>query len=134
MTRDLRRAICAIVIASISLWVASGANADSSPQWQRALHARSAALDQQYRLGRFAIPASATTTTTPDWLLALEMRSRALNARYRSGTFAVQTPPNGFHWQEASIGAGVTAALGLLIAAVALAAARRTRTRAARPA
>ena len=133
-TKDLRRAKCAIVIALISLWVASGAHADSTSQWQHALHARSVALDQQYHLGRFAVPASAANTTTPGWLRALEIRGRALNAHYRIGTFAVRPAPDGFRWRDASIGAGVTATLALLIAAVALAITRRARPRAARPA
>jgi hypothetical protein len=115
-----KQALAVLATAVVALALAGAAGAGSVVGWQQALHARSVALDQHYHLGRFAVPASAANAATPGWLRALQVRSRAMNARSHLGAFAPpRTSSVSFHWGDAAIGAGFTAAL-LLLAAAAL--------------
>src|SRR4029077_16660062 len=65
------------------------AGSTEAPAWQKALHARSAALNQKYGLGhRASAPLSASSVSSvaqPDWLRALQLRSEAMNHRYGLG-------------------------------------------------
>ena len=81
------------VVLAVSV-VAIGAGAASAggsepPAWQKALHARSEALNQKYGLGERSSAAlsasSVSSVPQPDWLRALQLRSEAMNHRYRLG-------------------------------------------------
>jgi len=122
--RRLATVVASILVAAVVLAETAQA-APATPQWKRALAARSTALDRQYSLGRFAIPASAGTSTPPAWLRALDSRGQAMNARYHLGVDRVAA--SGFDWRAAGIGAAFSAALLLLLASVAYAGRGRVR-------
>lgn len=123
-THRLRGRI-ALTLCAAALTLPAAATAGHAPAWSHALHVRSVALDRAYHLGGASVPATASTSATPGWLTALELRGRALNERYRLGEFAVPAQTEAFRWGDAAIGAGVTAAVLLLVAAAALGIARR---------
>jgi hypothetical protein len=107
--------LLAVVIAAVSV---PSASAGATPTWRHALTVRSEALNRDYHLGRFAVPAAAATNRKPAWLKALEARGRAMNQRYSLGTYArshnrvdVKT--------YIAIGAGIAALLATLTIVVA---------------
>ena len=63
------------------------ATADATPEWAKALIARSDALDRKYRLGSYAQQRT-TADATPEWTAALNTRSEALDRKYRLGKYA----------------------------------------------
>jgi hypothetical protein len=68
-----------VVLAS--LVVAIGASAGTGqPGWQKALHARSEALNQEYGLGDHALGTLGVSGS--DWRGGLRARSEALNQKY----------------------------------------------------
>ncbi len=97
--KGLARGLVLVVVA-LALGVSTGAAlAAQPPDWQKALNARSKALDQKYRLDKYAnmvarkyhFGASARTTASagaPDWLKALIVRSDALDREYGLGAYA----------------------------------------------
>lgn len=115
----------ALTLCAAGLALPAAAATGRAPAWSHALHVRSVALNRLHRLGSASVPATASTSTTPAWLTALEIRGRALNERYRLGEFAVPAQTEAFRWGDAAVGAGVTAAVLLLVAAAALAITRR---------
>jgi hypothetical protein len=72
-----------VITIGAGVTIAGGAE---PPPWQKALHARSEALNQRYGLGdRASVPLSASNVSSvpqPDWLRALQLRSEAMNRRY----------------------------------------------------
>jgi hypothetical protein len=112
MTRaSTRTTIClTLVIAAVGI---PGAHAGTTPAWQHALAVRSTALNREYHLGRFAVPASAATNAKPAWLTALEARGRAMNARYRLGSYA---QPRGHRFDFETYAILATLLLAALIA------------------
>jgi hypothetical protein len=122
---DRLRGPVALTLCAAALALPGVAAAGQAPGWSHALHVRSVALNRLHHLGGAAVPTTASASATPAWLRALEIRARALNERYRLGAYAVSTPKPGFRWGDAAIGAGVAAAVLLLVAAAALAVARR---------
>ena len=80
--------IATVVAVSVATIGAGAAIAGSTepPAWQKAVHARSEALNQKYGLGdRASAPLSASSLSSvaqPDWLRALQLRSEAMNHRY----------------------------------------------------
>jgi hypothetical protein len=112
------------LLTAIALAAPTASAASPLPEWQRALAVRSEALNRTYHLGEFAVPRALTANTSSEWYRALEIRSRAMNERYRLGTFAPSSTANTFDWSAAGIGAAVSAA-----ACIVLAAAMTTRTR-----
>jgi len=83
--------IATVVAVSVATIGAGAAIAGSTepPAWQKAVHARSEALNQKYGLGdRASAPLSASSLSSvaqPDWLRALQLRSEAMNQRYGLG-------------------------------------------------
>jgi hypothetical protein len=123
---DRLRGTVTLTLCVTALALPGGAAAGGqAPGWSHALHVRSVALNRLHHLGGTAVPTTASAAVTPAWLRALEIRARALNERYRLGAFAVPAPKTGFRWGDAAIGAGVTAAVLLLVAAAGLAVVRR---------
>jgi hypothetical protein len=128
------RLVVAAVAAALLAAAPAGAHAAApkTPPWERALRAQSEALNRAYPLGRYAIPAAAGAKRTPDWLRALEIRSAAENKRAGLGRYAAAAPASdAFSWRDAGLGAAFTAALCLLLVAVAVVA--RGRTQLSRP-
>jgi hypothetical protein len=123
--RRVAAVVAGIVVAATA--VVPVTQASPTPNWKQALAARSVALDRQYGLGRFAVPASVGTTTPPAWLTALELRGQAMNAKYHLGVDRVPTSHVGFDWGDAGIGAAASAALLLLLASIAYAGRGRSR-------
>jgi hypothetical protein len=126
--RRLTTLVAGILVAAVVL-VESAQAAGAPPQWKRALAVRSNALDRQYSLGRFAVPASAGTSTPPAWMRALESRGQAMNAKYHLGAarVAVSSVNGGFDWRDAGIGAVFSAAVLLLLGSIAYASRGRIR-------
>ena len=98
--KSLARGLVLVVVA-LALGVSSGAAfaAQPPPDWQKALNIRSKALDQKYRLDKYAsmvarkyhLNASTRTSASagaPDWLKALIVRSDALDREYGLGAYA----------------------------------------------
>jgi hypothetical protein len=97
--KSLARGLVLVVVA-LALGVSSGAAfAAQPPDWQKALNIRSKALDQKYRLDKYASMVArkyhlGTSTRTsasagaPDWLKALIVRSDALDRKYGLGVYA----------------------------------------------
>ena len=95
--KSLARGLVLVVVA-LALGVSSGAAfAAQPPDWQKALNIRSKALDQKYRLDKYASMVARkyhlTTRTSasagaPDWLKALIVRSDALDRKYGLGVYA----------------------------------------------
>jgi hypothetical protein len=56
------------------------------PQWLKALHVRSEALNQKHGLGEYA--RSTARADSPAWQRALMIRSDALNRQYQLGEYA----------------------------------------------
>lgn len=114
MTRaSTRTTIClTLVIAAVGI---PGAHAGTTPAWQHALAVRSTALNREYHLGRFAVPASAATNAKPAWLRALEERSRALDQKYRLGPYAAPA-----HHVDLRLYIALAALLAVALAAVVL--------------
>ena len=78
-------------VASVAALIGAGAAAtDGTPGWLEALNARSAALNEQYRLGDDA-GRRALAAPGPDWLQALTARSDAMNREHGLGNYARQT-------------------------------------------
>lgn len=130
-TSQVRRVttlVAGILVAAVVL-VESTQAAGATPQWKRALAVRSNALDRQYSLGRFAVPGSAGTATPPAWMRALESRGQAMNAKYHLGAdrVTVSSVNGGFDWRDAGIGAAFSAAVLLLLGAIAYASRGRVR-------
>jgi hypothetical protein len=125
--RRVTTLVAGILVATVV--VVATAEAAATPQWKRALALRSNALDRQYSLGRFAVPASAGTTTPPAWLRALESRGQAMNAKYHLGAdrVAVSSVNGGFDWGDAGIGAAFSAGVLLLLGSIAYASRGRVR-------
>jgi hypothetical protein len=129
--RRVTTLVAGILVATVV--VVATAEAAATPQWKRALALRSNALDRQYSLGRFAVPASAGTTTPPAWLRALESRGQAMNAKYHLGadrvavSSALSNINGGFDWRDAGIGAAFSAAVLLLLGSIAYASRGRVR-------
>jgi hypothetical protein len=105
--------LLALVVAAVAV---PTAQAGATPGWRQALAVRSEALNREYRLGRFAVPATAATNAKPAWLKALEARGRAMNQRYSLGAYS--TPRKGI---DVKTYAAVAALLAALTVAVALA-------------
>ena len=102
----------ALVIATVGV---PGANAAPTPTWRHALAVRSTALNREYRLGRFAVPATAGTTAKSAWLAALAARGRALNQRYSLGQYSA--PRHGVDVKKyVAVGVALAAMLAALIA------------------
>jgi hypothetical protein len=90
-----RRTLVATTLASLTLMLAAGVSdgattaRHSLPAWERALIARSRALDRRDHLGSYQpigaglVPAG----HNPSWLRALDLRSIALDRRYHLGSF-----------------------------------------------
>jgi hypothetical protein len=98
MTTHIRIAATAAAILATSMPLATAAATAGhrpEPTWERALFARSRALDRQYRLGSFRPLARGLhlTTTQRDsqWLRALQLRSQGLDRVHHLGSFAA--PP-----------------------------------------
>jgi hypothetical protein len=134
-TSQVRRVatlVAGILVAAVVL-VETAQAAGATPQWKRALAVRSNALDRQYGLGRFAVPASAGTSTPPAWMRALESRGQAMNAKYHLGadrvavSSALSNVNGGFDWRDAGIGAAFSAAVLLLLGSIAYASRARVR-------
>jgi hypothetical protein len=125
--RRVTTLVAGILVAAVV--VVATAQAAATPQWKWALALRSNALDRQYSLGRFAVPASAGTTTPPAWLRALESRGQAMNAKYHLGAdrVAVSSVNGGFDWGDAGIGAAFSAGVLLLLGSIAYASRGRVR-------
>jgi len=97
--KSLARGLVLVVVA-LALGVSTGASfAAQPPDWQKALNIRSKALDQKYRLDKYAnmvarkyhIGVSTRTSASagaPDWLKALIVRSDALDRKYGLGVYA----------------------------------------------
>ncbi len=97
--KSLARGLVLVVVA-LALGVSGGAAfAAQPPDWQKALNIRSKALDQKYRLDKYAsevarkyhLNTSARTSASagaPDWLKALIVRSDALDRKYGLGVYA----------------------------------------------
>jgi hypothetical protein len=62
------------------------AKADTTPDWLKALVARSEALNRKYGLGSSA--RQQTQAGAPDWKKALDARSDALDKKYKLGKYA----------------------------------------------
>jgi hypothetical protein len=91
-----------IAIAALVLVAGPGSGAaiaGQPPDWQKALTARSQALDHKYRLDKYAASIAhryhlgvatrtAASTGAPDWLKALIVRSDALDREYGLGAYA----------------------------------------------
>ena len=77
--------VLAVSVVAIGAGAAS-AGGSEPPAWQKALHARSEALNQKYGLGERSSAAlsasSVSSVPQPDWLRALQLRSEAMNHRY----------------------------------------------------
>jgi hypothetical protein len=58
-----------------------------SPDWLKALMARSEEMNRRYGLGKYAKRTS-QRASAPAWLVALNARSEALNKRYGLGKYA----------------------------------------------
>jgi hypothetical protein len=112
--------LLAVVIAAVGV---PSASAGTTPTWRHALAARSEALNRDYHLGRFAVPAAAATNAQPAWLKALEARGRAMNQRYSLGTYSGSRSRVDVKTYVA-IGAGIAALLAAL--AIVVAFTRRT--------
>jgi hypothetical protein len=67
---SLSRKLVAAALAAAAVALPAAAQNGHSPQWKRALHARSVALDLEYNLA------------TPGWRSALRLRSEAANHRF----------------------------------------------------
>jgi hypothetical protein len=102
--------LLAMVIAAVGV---PSAFAGTTPTWRHALAARSEALNRDYHLGRFAVPAAAATNAQPAWLKALEARGRAMNQRYSLGTYSGSRSRVDVKTYVA-IGAGIAALLAAL--------------------
>lgn len=97
--KSLARGLVLVVVA-LALGVSTGAAfAAQPPDWQKALNIRSKALDQKYRLDKYAnmvarkyhLSGSTRTSASagaPGWLKALIERSDALDRRYGLGAYA----------------------------------------------
>ena len=86
-----RLVIMFVAVASVAALIGAGAAAtDGTPAWLEALNARSAALNEQYRLGDDA-GRRALGAPGPDRLQALTVLSDAMNREYGLGKYARQT-------------------------------------------
>jgi hypothetical protein len=82
----LRLGISILVVAAIAITIGAGVTgAVEDPAWEKALMARSEALNEKHGLGDTRTVAS---TGTPQWHRALRIRSEALNERYGLGRYA----------------------------------------------
>jgi len=88
-----------LAVVALALGVSSGAAfAAQPPDWQKALNIRSKALDQKYRLDKYAnmvarkyhLGSTRTSASAgaPGWLKALIVRSDALDRQYGLGVYA----------------------------------------------
>ena len=74
--------VLAVVIAAMG--AVPGVTGAANPA-EKALHARSDALNRHYGLGAYA---RGTETSRSDWLRALDARSNGLNRAYGLGVYA----------------------------------------------
>ena len=85
-----RSLIALLAAAVVTGTIGVGATlAGGEPQWLKALHARSEALNQKHGLGEYARSKAARTRQA--WQRALMVRSDALNREYGLGLYA-RTP------------------------------------------
>lgn len=77
--------VAALLVAAIAIPTFAVGSVEQ-PAFQKALSARSDALNREYGLGRYARPA--TRATAPGWMQGLIVRSDALNRRYGLGEYA----------------------------------------------
>ena len=96
LARGIAIAAAVLVVAPASGMAAAG----PPPDWKKALHARSEALDHRYRLDTYAAAiaeryhlgvvrrTASSTAGAPDWLRALIVRSDALDRQYGLGPYA----------------------------------------------
>ena len=83
--------VVAGVVASFAIAAtAFGSKSSETPAWEKALMARSDALNRQYGLGKYAgtRTKSGHRAETPAWEKALMARSDALNRHYKLGKYA----------------------------------------------
>ncbi len=73
----------AVVTGTIGVGATLGGG---EPQWLKALHVRSEALNQKHGLGEYA--RNTARTDSQGWRRALMIRSDALNRKYRLGEYA----------------------------------------------
>jgi hypothetical protein len=85
-----------VFLLTLMLSVTQGATASSPhnrtvPRWERALMARSRALDTRYHLGSYQPIGTGIVPPghDPAWLRALDHRSIGLDQRYHLGTFTL---------------------------------------------
>ena len=80
--------VLAVSVVAIGAGAAT-AGGTEPPAWQKALHARSEALNQKYGLGQPGVCCAERIQRLecpqPDWLRALQLRSEAMNHRYGLG-------------------------------------------------
>jgi hypothetical protein len=81
--------VAALAAIALSTTALAGRTADM-PAWEKALMARSDALNRQYGLGKYAGTRTKTArqNAMPDWKRALIARSDALNRHYKLGKYA----------------------------------------------
>ena len=83
--------VLAVVVASVAIAsTAFGSKSPETPAWEKALMARSDALNRYYGLGKYAGTRTKTARRAemPAWEKALMARSDALNRRYKLGKYA----------------------------------------------
>jgi hypothetical protein len=83
--------VLAGLVASVAIAAtAFGSKSSETPAWEKALMARSDALNRHYRLGKYTgtRTRSARHAEMPPWEKAIMARSDALNRRYKLGKYA----------------------------------------------
>jgi hypothetical protein len=97
ITRTHNRIGIAFVVALVAVLAAVAISATAlasrtadTPAWEKALMARSDALNRYYGLGKYAgtRTKSVRQDAVPDWKRALIARSDALNRHYKLGKYA----------------------------------------------
>jgi hypothetical protein len=95
--RTHQRIGTAFIVALVALLAAVAVSASAlasrtadMPAWEKALMARSDALNRHYGLGKYAGKRTKTArqNAMPDWKRALIARSEALNRHYKLGKYA----------------------------------------------
>jgi len=117
--KKIATVLAALVVLAVAVGMAQAATSKPSVMSQaeyRALMARSAGLNERYRLGAWkGVPEG----LSPAEYRALTLRSEALNKQYGLGNWAVpaqtQVATHGFAW--GAFGIGAVAMLGLVLLA-----------------
>ena len=81
------------VVASVAIAsTAFGSKSSETPAWEKALMARSDALNRYYGLGKYAGTRTKASrqAEVPAWEKAIMARSDALNRRYKLGKYAAR--------------------------------------------